>query len=281
MPFFSPQAPSGGGTSLAIASGTTGSPSINTVARPGKTIYDWTGSGSITISTAGTCEVFVLGGGGAGGGFGIMGGLRGGAGGGGYLYNTTAYLPVGTTTITVGAGGAVNTSSNDSPFPGNPSQCGNYVATGGSAPIIFPTGNTRSGGFSGQGNAGGSVNGSGINGYQSGSGAGGGGGATTPVGGAGGGGAGGAGGSTVTGSTTGGAGGSGAANSVLGSSVTWGGGGGAGVSGGGGSGGGGAGATSTAGAGSAGTGGLGGGGGGGGSLAGGAGGSGRVIVVIG
>ena len=56
-----------GGLGKATVTGTTGSPSVDTTTRAGKTIYNFTGSGSITVGTAGTCEVFVLGGGGGGG----------------------------------------------------------------------------------------------------------------------------------------------------------------------------------------------------------------------
>ena len=64
MPLFGPV--SAGGIPKATVTATTGSPTIDTSSRPGKTIYKFTGSGSITIGTAGTCEVLVVGGGGAG-----------------------------------------------------------------------------------------------------------------------------------------------------------------------------------------------------------------------
>jgi hypothetical protein len=51
----------------ATVTSTTGSPSIDTTTRPGKTIYRFTGTGSITIGTAWTCEVLLVGGGGSGG----------------------------------------------------------------------------------------------------------------------------------------------------------------------------------------------------------------------
>jgi hypothetical protein len=66
---------------------TTGSPTIDTASRAGKTIIKFTGSGSITIGTAGTCEVLVVGGGGGGG-----SNLGGGGGAGGYVYNTSAFF---------------------------------------------------------------------------------------------------------------------------------------------------------------------------------------------
>jgi len=43
-----------GGVGLATVTGTTGSPSVDTTTRAGKTIYRFTGSGSITVGTAGT-----------------------------------------------------------------------------------------------------------------------------------------------------------------------------------------------------------------------------------
>ena len=73
-PLFSPV--SAGGIGKATATASTGSPTIDSATRAGKTIYKFTGSGSITIGTAGTCEVLVVGGGGGGG-------CQGGAGGGG------------------------------------------------------------------------------------------------------------------------------------------------------------------------------------------------------
>jgi len=54
-----------GGVPKATYSATTGSPTIDTASRPGKTIIKFTGSGSIT-TTAGTAEVLVVAGGAAG-----------------------------------------------------------------------------------------------------------------------------------------------------------------------------------------------------------------------
>ena len=82
MPLFSPV--SLGGIGKATVTGTTGSPTVDSASRAGKTIYKFTGSGSITVGTAGSCEVLVVGGGGGGGGWG-GGGFDGGGftGGGG------------------------------------------------------------------------------------------------------------------------------------------------------------------------------------------------------
>ena len=63
-PLFSPV--SAGGIGKATYTATTGSPTIDTSSRAGKTIIKYTGSGSITIGgIGGTCEVLVVGGGGA------------------------------------------------------------------------------------------------------------------------------------------------------------------------------------------------------------------------
>ena len=61
MPLFSPV--SAGGIGKATVTATTGSPSVDSSTRAGKTIYNFTGSGSITVGTAGTCEVLIIGGG--------------------------------------------------------------------------------------------------------------------------------------------------------------------------------------------------------------------------
>ena len=55
----------GGGTPKATVTGTTGSPTVDTSSRPGKTIYKFTGSGSITVGVEGSCEVLCVGGGGS------------------------------------------------------------------------------------------------------------------------------------------------------------------------------------------------------------------------
>ena len=88
---------SAGGIPKATVTATTGSPNIDSSTRAGKTIYNFTGSGSITVGTAGTCEVLVIGGGGGAG--------VGGGGGGGLVYSITSFLAAGTQTVTVGSGG--------------------------------------------------------------------------------------------------------------------------------------------------------------------------------
>ena len=115
---------SGGGIPKATVSATTGSPTIDTVSRPGKTIYKFTGSGSITFATAGVCEILVLSGG-AGGGTGGYDGYGGSGGGGGVAYDANLYA-TGALTVTIGAGGG-------SISNGNYSRLGNIVVEGGGA----------------------------------------------------------------------------------------------------------------------------------------------------
>ena len=88
MPLFSPV---GGGVGKATVTGTTGSPTIDSSTRSPKTIYKFTGSGTITVATAGFIEVLV-GGGGAGGAGGVTSNYgAGGGGAGGYVYNASVY----------------------------------------------------------------------------------------------------------------------------------------------------------------------------------------------
>lgn len=250
-----------GGAASASVSGTTGSPTITTV--NGKSLYKYTGSGSITISSAGRVSIVVQ----AGGGGGRQSGNGSGGGGGGSLIATSkatvsVYLPVGTYTVNVGAGGAQGVNGADSYFgsyyAGGGGGGSTSGATGGGSLTVTPNQPTTVGGQ--QGKAGGAGDG-----------------ATA---------AGGGGGVLVAGtngaSSTGGNGGAGVSDTIEGSSVTRGGGGGgwgATTGGTGGAGGGGAGSTT---AGASGTVNSGGGGGGGGSVnALGLGGSGVVLIWLG
>lgn len=197
MPLFTPIG--GGGIGKATVTGTTGSPTVDTTSRPGKTIYKFTGTGSITLGTPGYCEVLVIAGGGASGlsaasDFGANGYSAGG-GAGGLVYSTTQFLPAGTHTVTVGAGAAGDneyTSSRD----GSPSRIGSYViALGGGSGggrswtvgYAFPHSGGSGGGNGYYGGSGLGLFGQGNNGGGGGASAGGGGGAgAAGVGGAGG-----------------------------------------------------------------------------------------------
>ena len=127
MPLFTPIG--GGGIGKATVTATTGSPTIDTASRAGKTIYKFTGSGTITIGNPGTAEVLVIGAGGGGGGSYACGSGAGGAG--GYIYNTVQLLPSGTLTVTIGAGGIGGIQNGYHGRAGNSSQLGNRAAIGG------------------------------------------------------------------------------------------------------------------------------------------------------
>ena len=185
---------------LATVTATTGSPTIDTTSRTGKTIYKFTGSGTITVGTSGTCEYMLLG-----------AGANNGAG--GYRYTTSGVLPAGTLTVTIGAG-------TTSTALGGDTQLGDIIAFGGGAYAgYYLNYATIAGGGSGAGT--GNTTGPGVaklSGYQGnngGTGSGGG-----PPGFGGGGGAGGVGGSTAS-NSVGGNGGAGVANSITGTSTTY------------------------------------------------------------
>ena len=145
MPLFTPIG--GGGIGKATVTATTGSPTIDTTSRPGKTIYKFTNTGlaSITVGTAGTAEILVVGAGGTGG----NNGAGGGGGAGGYIYNASAYFPAGTHTVYVGAGGA------DTTMNGESSVLGPYIAVGGGAGGTYSYFNP---GYGGNGGSGGGSN---------------------------------------------------------------------------------------------------------------------------
>ena len=233
-------------------------------------------SGTLTVTEAGFADVLVVGGGGGGAvGSGASNFAAGGGGAGGHLYELDVYLPAGSLTVTVGAGGADGKQSPSPGYPGQPSRIGNtLVAVGGGPgeyqPGIDVNGYGGSGGGGSYLNAGGTgLTGQGNDGGGGSSSGGGGGGGAGTVGSAG-------------GTNVGGNGGNGLATALNNVSTTraGGGGGGGGTSGGtGGTGGGGnGGGTSGTTAGAANT-----GGGGGGSRAtvqGGIGGSGIVIIRV-
>lgn len=261
----------------------------NTGTYTGYAYKTFTASGTLTITTAGFADIVVCGGGGSGGDR-----TGGGGGAGGVLQVTNAYLPVGTLTVTIGAGGAA--ASLEQGSNGSTSALGSYFAPGGGAGGASGNGNRGAGFAGGSGGGGGGGAGSVVGGSASGLGNAGG--AGSLGGGARGGGGGGAAAVGAASGTNGGAGGAGTTTSIAGTTPSGayvagnyalGGGGGGGpgnaaggAGGSGGGGGGGVAAASTATSGSANT---GGGGGGSGSYAAttatsGAGGSGIVIVKV-
>jgi hypothetical protein len=174
-------------------------------------------SGTITVTTAGFADILLIGGGGAGG-FDTDAGQGGGGGGGGFNLVTNAYLPAGTLTVTVGAGGAVGASGNPG-IVGSASVLNGYVGVGGGGggSDARPSSGATGGG-SGNNTAGPAVSAVPSQGFDGGPLS------SSTTAGSGGGGAGAVG---VAGSgTTGGAGGAGLANTLTNTSVTYGGGGG-------------------------------------------------------
>jgi hypothetical protein len=174
----------------------------------------FTGSGTLTVTTAGFADLVVIGGGASGGYSSDVGG-GGGGGAGGALQVTSAYLPVGTLTVTVGAGGAAPAAGNDRGVNGNTTGVGPFYSSGGGGGAAFTggaavqVGDGASGG--GGQNNGQQTGGSGVSGL----GFAGGTGATSS--------AGGGGGSAVGGNpstTTGGAGGAGASTTIAGTTPT-------------------------------------------------------------
>ena len=198
--------------------------------------HTFVSSGTFTPQKALTCDHLVVGGGAGGGGTG--GGAPndwgGGGGAGGLLSSSAQSLTTTGYSVTIGAGGAINTDGNSSVFNSVTrigGGAGGYGAGGAGGPAALGKTGASGGGGSANNYAGGTGT-QGNNGSTGSGGAAGGGGGSSAAGG-------------TTGATTGGAGGAGTASSISGSSVTYaGGGGGGGPTGGaGGSGGGGAGAT--------------------------------------
>ncbi|CAB4184432.1 hypothetical protein UFOVP1482_17 [uncultured Caudovirales phage] len=106
-------------------------------------------SGTITVTTAGFADLIVVGGGGGG-----SNANGGGGGAGGALVITGAYLPAGTLTVTIGAGGAAGLTNGIS---GNPTRIGSYYSPqgGGGAQANDAGQNGASGGGGKNGGAGG------------------------------------------------------------------------------------------------------------------------------
>ena len=122
----------------------------NTGTYTGFAYKTFTGSGTLTVTTAGFADLVVCGGGGAAS---NGNGAAGGAG--GVLQVTNAYLPVGTLTVTIGAGG---TAAGTSGISGNPTRIDSYYSPqgGGGAQAGDGGQNGASGGGGKNGGAGGS-----------------------------------------------------------------------------------------------------------------------------
>jgi hypothetical protein len=234
-----------GGVGRATASGTSGSPTVNNNSLPGKTIYEFNGSGSITIDKPGYADIAVISGG-SGGHQGTpsiyMSGFNGGGGGGGVFQKTDYLFNSGSQTVTVGAGGASGGNyfsvicsggqiNGGVGFNGSHSRIADIIVFGGGAggsgswsPYINPliTGNVPTTG----GTSGTRPYTRGSSDYLLGVGGNGGNNASSRGGGGGGGGAsGGNGGNVNSNNQTNGNGGNGTAVNITGSSVTYGGGG--------------------------------------------------------
>jgi len=111
----------------------------------------FTGSGSLVVDQAGFADILVVAG---GGGSGTFGSYSTGGGAGGVLELTNAYLPEGTLTVTIGAGGT--SLSNGSANSGNDSVLGTFVAVGGGGGGGTNDATTLSHGCTGGSGAGGS-----------------------------------------------------------------------------------------------------------------------------
>jgi hypothetical protein len=178
-------------------------------------------SGTITVTTAGFADIVVqAGGGGAASGNSNYGGGGGGAG--GALIITNAYLPVGTLTVTVGAGGVGGAAITGVDFTtGQSSRIGDYYSPGGGSGCSYQDISRGQISASGGGGSGGTATLTGGTGTP-GIGNNGGNGAVTAFGATtagGGGGGGGAAGSNAS-ASTGGDGGTGATTSIAGTTPT-------------------------------------------------------------
>ena len=190
----------------------------NTGSYTGFAYKTFTASGTLTVTTAGFADLVVVGGGGSGAANPTYGG-GGGGGGGGFLAITNAYLPAGTLTVTIGAGGAVNTISTTQGTTGLPTRMDTYYApggAGGAGPAATSNNNAQpgasGGGAGANGTGGAGVAGIGFAGGSSS-------GASYPNGGGGGGGGGSAVGATTT-TSAGAAGGAGGSTSIAGTTPT-------------------------------------------------------------
>lgn len=98
----------------------------------------FTASGTLTVDSPGFFDVLVIGGGGGGARdqAGVNRGRGGGAG--GMLYQTNVFIPAGSYTVTVGAGGAAGASQTSSGARGQNSSIGStLIALGGGRGVYF------------------------------------------------------------------------------------------------------------------------------------------------
>jgi len=120
------------------------------------------GTNTFTVNGSGYINILLVGGGGGGGNVIVTGSSNAGGGGGagGYILLTNYYILSGTYTLTVGAGGAVNTNGNNTTF-------GNYTAIGGGFGAYGSTSTLSGQGSGGSGGGGyfynGSLSGQGTN----------------------------------------------------------------------------------------------------------------------
>jgi hypothetical protein len=113
----------------------------------------YTASGTLTVTTAGFADVLIVGGGAGGYREASASAAAGGGAAGGHLLLTNLYVPSGTTTVTIGAGGAGGL-GNFIGLAGVTSRFGeNYVQGGGAGG--GPAGNTGAGYLGGSGGGGG------------------------------------------------------------------------------------------------------------------------------
>ena len=188
------------GNKLSGLSGAADFSNTSTGSYTGYKYVTFTASGSLVVTRAGFADIVVCGGGGGAG-------NSGGGGAGGVLIATSIYLPVGTLTVIVGAGGAMavngSTSRMDNFYGvgGGSCQLSQVGVSGGSGGAAGSAAGAGGSGVSGQGNAGGTT---GAGGNAAGSGGGGAGGVGT----------------SVTGGAVGGNGGAGTTTSIAGTAPT-------------------------------------------------------------
>ncbi len=118
--------PFSSGAGAAAVTGTTGSPTITpyTLSLVNYVSYRFLGTGTISL-TGGLVDVLAVGGGGGGGGSGSAD-WCGGGGAGGYVSLGSFYVPTGTYTLTVGAGGGLGANGTDTTGLGLTAYGGTY-----------------------------------------------------------------------------------------------------------------------------------------------------------